>query len=226
MPAYLRGQPRDNLVFVKATTGTVFYGFKTKDLTSQSAVSQTDVDALGHVRLERLASDAIPVLGANAPKPPRVRKQIIRNPDRNQQGVISTFCAIDTVAAAQARGWEVISLETRVPVTNNDRTITAAALFLNGGLYMFPMNRDDFDLYGEELHLVPPHEYITGYFFKRYGFSGASKPKPPIVSKQTSQGTFTCFCSVEYLPEALEEHGYKLVKPEVKYASLNRPIFP
>ena len=220
MPAYLRGKVRDNLVFVKVTIGNVFYGFKTKDLTSIEGVSQADLTALGHTKLQNLRSGSIPILGANAPKPPRVKKQVVRNPSRNQQGSVSTFCGMDNIDTGITAGWEIVSLRTPYRLTSNARTVTVAANFHNGGLYLFNMNRADAEAYGLELGLAFDNDLITGYYLKRFAFTGASRPKPPVVSKKVGRGTFSCYCSPVGLKQAIEEHGYNLVKAEV---SLDNP---
>ena len=225
MPNYLRGQERNTLTFVKVTIGNLYYGFKTKNLTAIGSISQADLTALGHIAYQNLRSSAIPIFGANAPKPPRVKKQLVKNPSPSQHGAVSTFCGIDNLSAAQAQGWEVVSLTTPYRLRNDNRAITVAANFANGGLYLFAMNRADAETFGLELGLAFPNQLTVNFYYKRFGFVGTSKPRPPIVSKQTPQGRFTCFCSPITLQEALTDGGYSLVKPEVKLENPNTVIF-
>jgi hypothetical protein len=220
MPSYLRGQSRPDLVFVKVTRNNLFYGFKSKKLTAMESISEADVIALGHIKYQFLRSSSIPIVGANAPKPSRVKKQITRNPRANQQGSISTFCGLDNLNTAQSRGWEVMSLTIPVRPKNNEKTVTVGAIFYNAGIYLFAMNKLDAETYGLELGLALPHP-LNSINFRNFGFTGSTKPHPPIVSKQTSKGKFTCFCSPIGLQDALTVHGYSLVKSEYQFYNPN-----
>ena len=108
MPSYTRGQLRENLRFVKVHDGPLYYGFKTKDFAGLPGVSASDVSALGWLAPDAVPAGSVGVLRANSPKPQRVKKILVRYPNANQQGSMSTFCAYTAFATAQAAGWNLV----------------------------------------------------------------------------------------------------------------------
>jgi hypothetical protein len=216
VPAYLRGKFRDILTFVKVSNQGLYYGFKTKDLSAIAGIGAADVTALGHLAVAALPNTRIAVIGANSPKPPRVRKLLARNPAADQQGSVSTFCGIDNISTALAEEWELSNGGRGVAISNR-RTISVGARLSNGGIYIFPMNSVDANAYAEELGLILPGSLSSAERGK--AFSGTNKPKPAIVSKALTNGKFTSFCSTDKLDDVLAGSetvtGYSLVKPEV-----------
>ena len=215
MPAYLRGKVRDVLTFVLVSNQGLYYGFKTKDLSAINGIGTADLTALGHLDVTALPATRIAVIGANSPKPPRVRKTINRNAGANEQKAVSTYCGINSISTALAEGWELINGGRGVTISNN-RTITVGADLESGGIYLFPMNANDVATYAAALGLQKPEN--LSLIERAQAFSGTSKPKPAIVSKQLTNGTFRSFCSASKLDDALGSEptagGFSLVRAE------------
>lgn len=216
MPAYLRGQKRPEIRFVQAHSGPLLYGFKPKDYGPITGVSTADVAALGWKKPDELAAGAITVLGANAPKPQRMRKTLVNNPGAGVQGSASTFCSYPSIQAAMAAKWEPVGSTRGVTITNNGRTTTVGATIdASGALYLFPMNASDAATYAAELGLQLPANISNVERGK--AFSGTSRPKPARVGKVVSNSTgatFSSYCSYDKLGDALAA-GYQLIQSEV-----------
>lgn len=189
MPSYTRGQLRDNVTFVKiSNTQEVYYGFNTKDLAAVAGISEGDLSGnLGH--LDSVAPNALVIVRATSPKPPRVRLVVNANPDVNQQGSVSTFCAVDKLNLALGAGWQLAKRGNGVSLANNARTIGAVAQLSNGLLVVTPMNKNDFDQYRTELGLQGPTQ-IQASERDRLVF-GASRPKAGQAKKTLDRGTIT-----------------------------------
>lgn len=210
MPSYTRGQRRDKFVFVKVSTSSnLYYGFKTKDFGAIAGVSAADITALGHLEASALPASRITIVGANSPKPPRVKKITNNAPSATQQGSVSTYCAISSLATATAAGWQMVDGGRGVKVTNNTRTVTVGAKIEGGGYYLFPMNASDVTTYAAALGLeTAPNISATE---RAQAFSGSSYPKPDIVSITTANGNFSSFCSFDAIDAALAA-GYEILK--------------
>lgn len=193
MPSYTRGQRRDQLTYVKANP-VLYYGFKTKDFSSLSGVSGADLTALGHITAP--AAGTLLVIGANAPKPPRVSKRI--STSGSGQSTVSTFCGYDKVAAALAAGWSFQKAGRSVPLRSSGRSVTAVVeISANGPLYCFPMNAGDFQTYGADLGLQSAASITSDAELNRL-VVGSSLPKPGKATKSLLNGsTFSSF----YAPE-------------------------
>ena len=141
MPGYTRGQLRDKLTFVAITPNVLYYGFSTKDFASIAglALSQSDMNSLGHLEAAAVPNIGIRIIAANSPKPPRMKKVINARPGPNQQGDASTYCAADAIRTAESAGWKFVKPGRSVTITNSNRTWTMGADLSNGGLYLFPM---------------------------------------------------------------------------------------
>jgi hypothetical protein len=210
MPSYTRNKKREKLTFVKVSlTQALFYGFKTKDLASLSGVSADDLIALGHLDAAGLPATRITIIGANSPKPPRMRKIVNKTPGANVQASVSTYCAIDKIATAAAAEWQLVNAGRGVHVSNNARTVTVGAKIAGGGYYLFPMNAADAASYAETLGLELPTA-LSGVE-RAQAFSGTSYPKPAVIKIATAAGTFSSFCSHDAIDLALSV-GYELVK--------------
>ena len=230
MPNYLRGVEKGVLTFVSLNDSNMFYGFTTRDFTEIPGITQEDLDALGH--RNELFHDALDIIyalpnklaifGANSPKPARYKKVINRNPNADQIGSISTFISQGRVYAssASARGWKFLSPAKGVSLTGNRRTTTALAQLSErsaGGFYGFPMNTADFELYEDELGLFSKAELTE--LERSRSFTGATRPQPPKVCKELSNGTkITTFASSgDALTSALVDYGWELLRDEVRY---------
>lgn len=194
MPNYTRNKKRSELVFV-LVNGLVYFGFKPKNLTQFSGISSSDITALGHTLADNTSLGLIKIIGAQAPKPPRVKKKL-PNASVGQQQSISTFCAYNQLVAAQAEGWNL--LESRKSVilraSNASRgSLTAIAKLSDDSLYCFPMNKADFESYGAELGLINSTS-VTTEAERKHLVSGSSYPYPGRASKSLANGsTFSSF---------------------------------
>lgn len=217
MPSYTRGVRRDKQSFVKVSrTTNLYYGFKTKDLTALQSVSLTDLVALGHLTVAALPSTRITIMGANSPKPPRVRKILTTTPTVSTQESASTYCGVDAISTALAAGWNLVNGGRGIKVTNNARTTTVAAKIEEGGYYLFPMNTADATAYAATLGLVLPGSLSASE--RANAFSGSTFPRPHKLSKNLTAGTITTFCSYDNVDDALAA-GWEQLKGSNPHAA-------
>lgn len=216
MPQYLRGQPRDILRFVKLyDSPQFFYGWNTKDLASAPGVSEADILALGHIAPTNVPQGAIRTFGANSPAPPRVKKILNKNPSAAQQGSTSTFAAPERLKEAETQGWKVTGRQKSVALRSNNRTVSAGAELESGAMYVFPLNRLTFDQYSSTLGLKSPGTMTATQ--RRGAFTGASRPRPAVVSFSFDDGsTLTTFASTSAVEQLLQQ-GWQLVEEEFPY---------
>lgn len=200
MPSYTRGKKRENFTFV-AVNNTILYGFKTKDISAIAGVSSADlVTQLGHMTATEAANAGaarIMVVGANAPKPPRVSKKISNAAVGTQQSV-STFCSVITLSAALGAGWNLVKTGRGVilrAASAGKGTVTAVAKLSNGASYAFPMNKADFDAYGAQLGLESAAT-VTTPDEKAKLVSGSNNPRPGRAALELADGSiFSSFFS-------------------------------
>lgn len=213
MPSYTRGLKRENLVFV-LVNDSMYFGFKPKDIAALPGVSAGDVTALGHVAPSAVPAGKFRIIGANAPKPPRVTKRL--GGAVGTQQTISTYCSFNSVASAQTAGWSLTKSRSGVMLRspNSPRpSQTAIAELGDGTLYCFPMNKADFQSYGGELGLQAS-TVITTNMERNKLVSGSSFPRPGRATKLLASGaSFTSFFSTENL-ESLMEAGYDIISEE------------
>lgn len=215
MPSYTRNITRDNFVFVPLNT-KILYGFKTKDLASLAGVSSSDLTALGHLTATAAMAQSgkIYVVGASAPKPPRVSKKL-SNAAVGTQKSVSTYCGKTSLGAALTAGWNIAKNGHGVTLqaaSANSGSLTAIATLSDGSKYCFPMNKSDFDAHGAALGLESSTA-ITTITEKDSLVRGSSKPKPGRVSKKMSGGgTFSSFFSTA---TDVAEAGYNIIEEEI-----------
>ena len=216
MPSYTRGFTREDLKFVKAHAGNIWFGFKAKDMSAVPGISAADVAALGWVNADGVPSGGIGVLRANSPKPQRVKKIINRRPNANQQGSASTYCSYSSFTAAQAAGWDLIGSARRVTISNNFRTKTVGAkIDGSGAIYLFPLNAADATSYAATLGLVLPENISEAE--RDRAFSGSSRPRPAKMGKvisETTGATFSTFVSYDNEDNALE-NGFEYIRAAI-----------
>lgn len=176
MPNYTRAQYRDQIRFVLLFSAplNIYYNWSAKDLANLSGVSQGDLNTqLGH--LETVAPNSVVVVGATSPKPPTVKKTLLRNPNANQQGSVSTFCAPGNLNVALVNGWKLAKARRNSKAKKTARTVTALATISNEMIYASPMNAADHASYANELGLIDPAT-ITGTNERNVIVTGASRP--------------------------------------------------
>ncbi|WGV25970.1 hypothetical protein [Halotia branconii] len=214
MSSYTRGKKRPNLVFV-LVNDAMYFGFKPKDLSSLTGVSTSDVTALGHVAASAVVAGKIMIIGAQAPKPPRVTKKI-SGATVGQQQTVSTYCAYPSITTAQAAGWNLTKSRRGVSLRASSAargSLTAIATLSDGSLYCFPMNKADFEAYGTELGLTGSAT-ITSETERKKLVSGSSTPYPGRASKLLENGsTFSSFFSTTKQGDAAQA-GYDIVSEE------------
>lgn len=199
MPEYLRGEKRDKVSYVRLgnANSNVYYGFNAKDLTAESNLSESDYNALGHIKGDALPQGSLYFLRASSPKPGRAVKVLRRTPTVNQRGTASTFYGAGSARSALTAGWKLRSRPRGVTLTQNSRTVTAIAILSNGVHYCFPLNKKDFDTYKGSLGLKSPLE-ITNAQERLRLVSGSSYPRPGKASKDLGNGTqFSTFFSTD-----------------------------
>lgn len=216
MPSYLRGKKRPDLKFVHPSTGVLLYGFKPKDYQNVVGITAANLTALGWIDAAAIPAGSITILGANAPKPQRMRFKMNANPSASVQGSASTFCDYPKIKDAIAAKWEPIGSNRGVRISNNLRVNTVGAkIDASGSLFLFPMNAADAASFNAELGLVLPANIKDADRAK--AFSGTSRPKPARVSKvvdNTTGATFSSYCSYDAIDTALTA-GYQIIQSEV-----------
>lgn len=176
MPNPARGRSREQLTGVRFND-RLLYCFKTSDdlASGVTGVSAADLQTqLGHQIITAgivPAGGLIGVLGANAPKPPRVSKL-----DRTTGRSISTFCATDRLQSAIRSGWALAkSGRTRGVLDTLRRKKVYVELF--GLLYVFSCVDETYNELGQLLGLKDAAMITTATEFERVVY-GASYPRP------------------------------------------------
>jgi hypothetical protein len=217
MPQYLRGQERDVLSFVRLRTNALlFYGWKAKDMSLLTGVTEGDLIALGHTTAGNLVNipGAFGIIGANSPKPARATKRLIKNPTSQQQGSASTFVAGTSISTAVEAGWNVARGRS-VRFSQTARFTTLAASLSGGGYYCFPVNTDEVAVFTAELGLITPDLMSTAE--RAMAFTATSNPRPPEVSKTNPDGSTTStFCSHDAVDSAADA-GWNIDREEMPY---------
>ncbi len=203
MPSYTRGVLRENFVAVRcfSATADTYFGFKTKDFASLPNVSESDIQALGFLLPEALPNGSLLFVRANAPKPPRARKVILKNPTVSQQGSISSYFSIEQSSAVLAAGWTISKAAMPVALRATARFTTAIAKVSNGAYYCWNMNTADFAAYAEPLGLLSSVN-ITSATERAKLVRGASLPRPArAVRKFDDAKSFSTFVSFDKIDD-------------------------
>lgn len=226
MPSYTRDKKRDQLTYVPVND-ILLYGFKTKDLSSIAGVSLATLqDKLGHISAQAAAAltGKILVLGANAPKPPRVTKKIANASAAAQQSV-STFCSKSTLALAMQDGWTVSNRGRGVILTAPSAAKpqqTAIATLSDGTLYCFSLNKEDFTSFSADLGLEGSSKVTSDTERKKLVF-GTNIPKPGKAKRVLPTGaTFTSYYSTNKAG-SLGTAGFGILTEELVLATAPAP---
>jgi hypothetical protein len=217
MPSYTRGKKRENLVYVDINQYCYFV-FKTKDLSSLSGISASDITALGHKDETAVASDTtrIRIIGASAPKPPRATKKLSNAAAGTQQSA-STFCGYTSIATAQAAGWKITKTRRSVSLRAASAlrgSLTAVAVLSDGSHYCFPMNKADYDTYATSLGLKDSSTLTAATEVGKL-VSGSSIPRPGKASIELGTGSrFSSFYSSNSRSDAASA-GFDILSEEI-----------
>lgn len=205
MPSYTRGEERDVLTYVRVNSATSIYhyGWKAKDISKETDISEADLLALGHIKRGSLPQGSVYTLRAQSPKPGRATKRIRKNPGPGEKGSVSTFYGAGFLSAALGAGWSGVKRPKSVSLKNKARYVTAIAKLSNGSHYVFPMNKTDFVAYKAALGLLEPQQ-ITTTQERESLVRGCSIPRPGRVSKDIGNGQeFSSFFSTDAEDAAL-----------------------
>ena len=189
MPPYVRGVGRPDLIYVRINE-FVLYGFARKDLTKIPGVTAADITPLGHLTAAAAGgtAGAILCLGANAPKPARVRKRL--GNAVTAQGSVSTFCSYNALAAAAGAGWRLVKPVHYVSLSGPSagrRGQTVIAELSNGTLYAFSMNTADVTAYAGALGLQAAAAVTTDVERKKL-VRGSNVPRPGKAGLEVAVG--------------------------------------
>jgi hypothetical protein len=225
MPEYTRGELRDQLTFVPINA-IFHYGWKTVDLAARTGISAADIKTqLGHMTASEASAvtNRLMVTGANSPKPARVVKRDPTAPV-SQPASTSTFVAFNKLATASTSGWSLIKPARGVRLTANvdgKRSVSAIAELSNGLLYVFPLNRVDFDRVAATLGLQSAAQVNTT--LERNSLVSGARSKPGRASIEDSGGIFATYYSTDAEAAAITA-GYNIEQPEyIEYASAITP---
>jgi hypothetical protein len=213
MPSYLSNKPRDQFTYVLVAGNNVYYGFKTKSITQVTGVTADDLVALGHLDPTAVPQGGLRMLRAQAPKPPRAKKTVKRNPSVSEQGSVSTFYGLGRETQVTAAGWDLLNGARAASLTANARTISAIARLSNGMYYVFPLNTEVFNAYASQLGLVSPATINTATEEAKL-VRGASRPRPGRAIKELNGGgTLNTFFSTDAF-ETVRQNGFKVISKE------------
>lgn len=146
-------------VRVSKTNTNVFYLWYHKDYASVAGVTAADLQALGHFSGEVAAAPGIIFfLNANAPKPPRFKKDLTKGGTVTRAATepdsISSFgSVVSDFPALLAAGWKLSDRYIGINEGNTGKGLWVAAELSNGGIYEFYMNQAYFDTYASVLAL-------------------------------------------------------------------------
>lgn len=142
MPASTRGVKRPDTTFVLVSE-FLAYGWASANIAALPGISEAELTtSLGHMREGAMFTGYVRVMGANAPKPLRVKKRI-PNPQVGTRGSVSTFCGYDKFPAAQVAGWRFAKAPGRVTVSPpraGSRTFTGVVVLSNSEWYAQPID--------------------------------------------------------------------------------------
>ncbi len=217
MSTATRGKKRDVFTYVRVTS-SIYYGWNAKDLTALPGISASDLTALGHISggqtggSENL-SVVIKISGAKAPLPARFTKKL--SAEGAAQSSVSTFCGWDKYTTATTAGWRQSEgrKTCNLQAPGSKPSHSAVAELSDGTLYVFPMNKADFNSYGAALGLKTSATITTEAELARL-VRGTTRPKPGRASLYIENiGTFSSFYSTIKMSD-LGQAGYNILSSE------------
>lgn len=198
-----RGKPR-NIIRAVRCTGAVFHGFKTKDLSGITGISEGDLTALGQVELGALASGEVAVFGAQTPKGARFRKVLNRVPQAGVQGSVTTFGngnVPSAIATAAGAGWGLVRGVRLTTIRSTAKSISVGVPLSNGLIYVQPVPIQD-QGNATALGWILPANF--GSADKAKAVRGANNMKPAKVTKidATTGESVTLPCAFNKIADA------------------------
>ena len=197
----------------------LYYGFKSREF-SGTGISDGDLNAqLGWIIPPStipsfLDPNALLIIGANAPKPPRMSKKTTATGDAT--GLIpkslTLFCSPEKMATARAAGWNLAKKGIGVKFVGQNSDSRQMTCFVKvpattgtaDFFYGFSCDKSTFVNYGAILGLQSPQQLTAEQREKRC-FIGASSPKPKRASLKTANGQVSSFCSEEKIYDLIAE---------------------
>ncbi len=189
----------------------VYYGFKSREFTG-TGISDSDLNSqLGWIIPPStipafLDPNALLIVRANAPKPPRFTKKTTASGETT--GTIpqslTLFCSPEKTATARASGWTLAKNGIGVKFVGESSSTRQMTCFVKvlattgtaDFYYGFSCDKGTFTNYGTILGLKSPQQLTADEREKRC-FTGASSPKPKRATLKLASGDISTFCSEE-----------------------------
>jgi hypothetical protein len=220
MPLATRGRQRDLLRAVPVTD-TLYYSFKTTDLSAIAGVSESDITALGQIAITAVPSGKIVVLSPRSPKPAQFRKNL----SGGTQGSVSAYgngLTAQAVNTAAGAGWQQTRGIRRCSFGSTPKSTAVAVEVSNGLLVKRMIPITDAQTYATALGLKTT---LSEAELKKLVFAPQSA-NPTILTRPRPGGTgsITLPCSKNEVAAAISSTGgWKELKPESGFAPAAAP---
>lgn len=196
---------------VRMNSAGLYYGFKSREFTG-TGISDADLSSqLGWIIPpstipEFLDPNALLIIRANAPKPPKFTKKTTATGETSGEipKTLTLFCSPEKTAVARAAGWNLAKGGIGVKFTGENSSTRQMSAFVKVSattgtadfFYGFSCDKGTFSNYGAILGLQSPQQLTADQREKRC-FTGASSPKPKRATLKTANGEVSTFCSEE-----------------------------
>lgn len=204
---------------VRMNSAGVYYGFKSREFTG-TGISDGDLNSqLGWIIPPSvipgfLDPNAITIVGANAPKPPRFSKKTTATGEISGDipKSLSLFCSPEKIAVARAAGWTLAKKGIGVKFVSENSSARQMTCFVKISattgtadfFYGFSCDKGTFTNYGVILGLQSPQQLTAEQREKRC-FVGGSSPKPKRATLKTANGSVSSFCSADKVYDLISE---------------------
>lgn len=194
---------------LRMNSAGLYYGFKSREFTG-TGISDADLSSqLGWIIPpstipEFLDPNALLIIRANAPRPPRFTKKTIATGETSGDipKSLTLFCSPEKTGTARAAGWNLAKGGLGVKFTNEASLTRQMSAFVKVSattgtadfFYGFSCDKGTFSNYGAILGLRSPAQLTAEQREKRC-FTGASSPKPKRATLKTANGEISTFCS-------------------------------
>lgn len=194
---------------IRMNSAGLYYGFKSREFTG-TGISDADLSSqLGWIIPpstipEFLDPNALLIIRANAPKPPRFSKKTTASGEvaGTIPNSVTLFCSPEKVATARASGWSFAKNGIGIKFVGETSSTRQMSCFVKvtatigtaDFFYGFSCDKSTFNNYGTILGLQSPQQLTAEQREKRC-FTGASSPKPKRATLKTANGEISTFCS-------------------------------